>query len=269
MLSRAYGNEREPEEYNARALVDHGPVKQLAVEAYELSLGMRTTQEKRDIVVADESEIPDGERKIVEIDDLSIGVFHHKGGWYALKNSCLHRSGPVCEGMLEGDELVCPWHGYRYNVTDGTLLSDTSANLDMYQVELKDGQVHLKIPEVMRDEIEITIVEAKEKEETEITLQDNEFRTADLPPGNIALVYVDDEPVAVYNVDGVFYATSDYCTHADGPMSDGELDGKNAICPWHDSCFDVTTGEVVRGPAKEPLKTYKVEVDDEIGRVME
>ena len=269
MLSRAYGNEREPEAYNTRALVDHEPVKQLAIEAYEMSLGMRTTLEKQDVVVASQSEIPEGERKMVEVDDLSIGIFHHKGGWYALKNSCLHRGGPVCEGTLEGDELVCPWHGYRYNITDGTLLSDTSANLEMYDVELKDGQVHLKIPEIMRDEIEVTIIEEQVIVEEEISLQENEFRTTDLPPGKIALVYVDDEPVAVYNVDGIYYATTDYCTHADGPMSEGELDGQNAVCPWHDSCFDVTTGEVVRGPAKEPLKTYQVVVEGELGRVVE
>jgi nitrite reductase/ring-hydroxylating ferredoxin subunit len=82
------------------------------------------------------------------------------------------------------------------------------------------------------------------------------------------LVYVEDEPVAVYHVGGRFYATSDVCTHADGPLSEGELRGNTIICPWHDSCFDVTNGAVLCGPATEPVKVYQVIVEGTIGRVV-
>jgi len=102
--------------------------------------------------------------------------------------------------------------------------------------------------------------------ETKQTLDLNEFRIDELAPGNITLVEVDEENVAVYNVDGKFYATSEACTHAEGPLSDGWLEGKIVTCPWHDSCFDVTTGEVRCGPAKDPLKTYRVIIEGEIGR---
>jgi len=91
MLSRAYGYEREAETYAARANVDHEAVFQIAVQAYELGLGMRTAQERQDVVVGNAAEIPDGERKLVQVDDLSIGVFHHQGDWFAVRNSCLHR----------------------------------------------------------------------------------------------------------------------------------------------------------------------------------
>lgn len=98
-------------------------------------------------------------------------------------------------------------------------------------------------------------------------LEVNEFRIDDLAPGKIMLVEVDEENVAVYNVYGKFYATSEACTHAEGPLSDGWLDGTIVTCPWHDSCFDVTTGEVRRGPANDPLITYRVIIDGDIGRV--
>ena len=75
-------------------------------------------------------DIPEGERKIVTVDALSIGVFHHKGQWIALRNSCLHRGGPVCTGSLVDDTLTCPWHGFQYNVNSGQLLVDPSAFLD-------------------------------------------------------------------------------------------------------------------------------------------
>jgi nitrite reductase/ring-hydroxylating ferredoxin subunit len=80
-------------------------------------------------------------------------------------------------------------------------------------------------------------------------------------------VEVDGEVVAVYNVDGDYFATQNSCTHARGPLSKGRLDGYNVICPWHDSCFDVRNGEVTCKPARKPVKTYQVQLEGEIGRV--
>lgn len=98
-------------------------------------------------------------------------------------------------------------------------------------------------------------------------LKENEFRTSEIGPGQIKLAHVNGQPVAVYNVDGTFYATQDACTHADGPLSEGDLDGTIITCPWHASCFDVTDGKVVCAPATQPLKTYRVMVEGGIGRV--
>ncbi len=73
----------------------------------------------------------------------------------------------------------------------------------------------------------------------------------------------------MYNVDGKYYATQDECTHKGGPLSEGDLEGKQIVCPWHASCFDVTNGEVTCGPAKTPLRTYRVRADGDILRVEE
>jgi nitrite reductase/ring-hydroxylating ferredoxin subunit len=98
------------------------------------------------------------------------------------------------------------------------------------------------------------------------TLKDNEFRVSELDPGQITRVDVNGKPVAVYNVEGELFATQDDCTHAEGPLSEGDLDGKIITCPWHSSCFDVTNGAVECGPAHIPL-VYRVIVDGEIARV--
>jgi nitrite reductase/ring-hydroxylating ferredoxin subunit len=95
----------------------------------------------------------------------------------------------------------------------------------------------------------------------------NEFFLADLPPGRSKLLTINGMGVAVYNVDGAFYATEDACTHEGGPLSEGALDGAMVICPWHDSCFDVKNGAVLKGPAVEPLQTYTVTIDGDVGRV--
>lgn len=268
MLSRAYGHEREAETYASRGSIDQEAVMQLAVEAYELGLGMRATQEKNDVVVAQTAEVPEGERKIVQVDNLSIGVFHHQGNWYALRNSCLHRGGPVATGRLQGETLTCPWHGYQYNLTSGELLTDPKARLEMYPVEVRNGEIHLQIPTVRRDSIEISILEGGETQLPVTKLKENEFQTSEIKPGKAKLLFLNGEPVAVFNVDGIFYATQDACTHAGGPLSEGKLEDNVIICPWHASCFDVTNGQVMCGPAEEPVKTYRVILEGEIGRVV-
>lgn len=94
-------------------------------------------------------------------------------------------------------------------------------------------------------------------------LKENEFRVSEVPPGSALLV----GEVAVFNIAGSFCATQGKCTHRQGPLSKGKLDGSTVTCPNHGAQFNVCTGEVSRGPAKDPLKTYRVIVDGDIGRV--
>jgi naphthalene 1,2-dioxygenase system ferredoxin subunit len=73
--------------------------------------------------------------------------------------------------------------------------------------------------------------------------------------------------ITVYNVNGTLYATEDACTHADGPLHEGEFKDNVVTCPWHYSCFDVTNGAVVCPPATTPLRTYQVTVNGAVGSV--
>jgi len=81
-----------------------------------------------------------------------------------------------------------------------------------------------------------------------------------LPPGGKALVEVDGQPIAVFNVAGTFYAIDDVCTHDGGPLAEGELDGAEIQCPRHGARFDVRTGKALCLPAFEPVVTHAVEV---------
>jgi nitrite reductase/ring-hydroxylating ferredoxin subunit len=94
-------------------------------------------------------------------------------------------------------------------------------------------------------------------------LKDNHFRTDAIPPGSALLV----GNVAVFNVAGSFCATQARCTHRQGPLNEGKLDGSTVTCPLHGAQFNVCTGAVLRGPAVQELKTFRVVVEGEIGHV--
>jgi uncharacterized protein YbjT (DUF2867 family)/nitrite reductase/ring-hydroxylating ferredoxin subunit len=94
-------------------------------------------------------------------------------------------------------------------------------------------------------------------------LKENEFRVGEVPPGSVLLV----GDCAVFNIEGGFCATQAMCTHKQGPLSEGSLDGTTVTCPLHGAQFNVWTGAVLHGPAKDPLKAYCVAVDGDIGRV--
>jgi uncharacterized protein YbjT (DUF2867 family)/nitrite reductase/ring-hydroxylating ferredoxin subunit len=94
-------------------------------------------------------------------------------------------------------------------------------------------------------------------------LKENEFRISEVPPGSVLLL----GEVAVFNVEGGLCATQARCTHRQGPLTEGTVDGSTVTCPLHGAQFNVWTGAVVRGPARDPLKTYRVTIEGDIGRV--
>lgn len=85
---------------------------------------------------------------------------------------------------------------------------------------------------------------------------------ADLAPGRAREVMVAGRPIALFNVEGTFYALDDRCPHADGPLSEGELDGHVVQCPWHLARFDIRDGKNVAPPACADVDSFAVRVLD-------
>jgi uncharacterized protein YbjT (DUF2867 family)/nitrite reductase/ring-hydroxylating ferredoxin subunit len=90
-----------------------------------------------------------------------------------------------------------------------------------------------------------------------------EFCVSDLLPGSVLLL----GDVAVFSAGGGLCATQALCTHRAGPLSEGAIDDTTVTCPLHGAQFNIWTGAVLRGPAKDSLKTYRVIIDGDIGRV--
>ncbi len=86
--------------------------------------------------------------------------------------------------------------------------------------------------------------------------------TDELKPGERIVVEAKDHYIGIFNVDGKYYAIEDVCTHDDGPLAEGELNGTVIECPRHGAQFDITTGKVLRFPAITPVPRYEVRVQD-------
>jgi nitrite reductase/ring-hydroxylating ferredoxin subunit len=87
-------------------------------------------------------------------------------------------------------------------------------------------------------------------------------RADDVPVGELRAYQVGGDDVCVANVDGTFYAFGDTCTHAACSLAEGDLDETTVTCVCHGSQFDVTSGEVLGGPAVEPEPSFRVVVED-------
>ena len=83
-----------------------------------------------------------------------------------------------------------------------------------------------------------------------------------LPDGSVSLLDVDGTEVAVFNIDGRFYAIEDICSHDGGTLADGEVDGLEIECPRHGARFDLRTGKVTAPPAYEDISVFSVRISN-------
>ena len=85
--------------------------------------------------------------------------------------------------------------------------------------------------------------------------------TKDIQTSQMKEIQIDGQDICIANVEGKYYAIGNLCTHEGGPLADGRLEGYEVECPWHQSKFDIWTGEVTSHPASESEPTYEIKVD--------
>ena len=87
-------------------------------------------------------------------------------------------------------------------------------------------------------------------------------RVKDLAPGHGKMIKAQGRDIALFNVDGTFYAIHGFCLHRGGPLGEGQPKGTVVTCPWHGWQYDVTTGANVRNPDPEAkLATFLITID--------
>lgn len=110
--------------------------------------------------IADVEELSDGSRVIMEIEGREIAVFRVGDEFHAVANYCVHQAGPLCEGELTGrtsrnetewayDEerrnVVCPWHGWVFDVATGKNVQDERYAVPTYDVDVRDDELFVQL----------------------------------------------------------------------------------------------------------------------------
>jgi 3-phenylpropionate/trans-cinnamate dioxygenase ferredoxin subunit len=85
---------------------------------------------------------------------------------------------------------------------------------------------------------------------------------SELPNGERLFIEVESRAIVIFNIADQFFAIGDICTHDDGPLGDGDLEGFNIVCPRHGGEFDVQTGKATQMPAVVDIPAYPVKVVD-------
>lgn len=111
--------------------------------------------------IANAEDIQDGDRKIVDVEGRSIGLYRVKGEYYALHNRCPHEGAQLCKGLVcgttmpsevyqyeygrEGEIVRCPWHGWEFDIKTGKSLFDEKVRTRTYKVQVVDGKIGIVI----------------------------------------------------------------------------------------------------------------------------
>ncbi|MDB5922793.1 MAG: Rieske (2Fe-2S) iron-sulfur domain protein [Betaproteobacteria bacterium] len=124
---------------------------------------MANVREKKEVSVGKAADFAVGQFKIVEIDGREIGITRLKSGELrAVRNHCPHKGAPVCKGIVggtwlpcgpgemvygrDGEVLVCPWHGFEFDLLTGSeLFQDKPLKLLMYAATERDGEVVVSV----------------------------------------------------------------------------------------------------------------------------
>ncbi|MEJ7642321.1 MAG: Rieske 2Fe-2S domain-containing protein [Candidatus Nitrosocosmicus sp.] len=94
------------------------------------------------------TEIKSGESKSFSIKtegekNMEIAVFNLDGIFHAISNSCIHKGGPLSKGLLDGDIVTCPWHGWKYSVKTGKSPHEGGDSVNSYEVKIMENKIYV------------------------------------------------------------------------------------------------------------------------------
>ncbi len=97
--------------------------------------------------IASVNDVPDGERLFFELEGQRVVLFAINGEFLATGDVCTHDGGPVGEGELVGEEIICPRHGARFNIKTGKVISMPAvSDIPVYPVKIREGYIEVGVP---------------------------------------------------------------------------------------------------------------------------
>ena len=99
------------------------------------------------VKVAEVGDLSVGQGTLIERDGTALAVFNAGGGrLFATSPRCPHEEGPLAEGWLEGDVVICPWHGYDFELTTGRCRVDNDLAVAVYPVRVNGTAIEVDLP---------------------------------------------------------------------------------------------------------------------------
>lgn len=120
-----------------------------------------------EVAIAKLNDIPDGDYRVFALEELEVGIFRNGSKVLAYENVCPHAGGPVCQGKIfnkveevitpaqksaglrfgKARHIVCPWHGYEFDLATGCHPGDSTLRLTPVKVAVREGQIYVSVPE--------------------------------------------------------------------------------------------------------------------------
>ena len=98
------------------------------------------------VKVARAADVPVGQGRVVQAGAKSLALWNVDGAYHVIDNTCPHRGGPMGDGDLDGRLAICPWHGWRWDVTTGANANNPAVKIACFPIRVVDGDVYVELP---------------------------------------------------------------------------------------------------------------------------
>ena len=97
------------------------------------------------VKVAQKSALPEGTGMVLTVEGKEVALFNASGSFHAIDSVCKHQGGPLGDGSLEGTTVMCPWHGWEYDVTTGSCLTNPNAHQAKYNIKVEGDDILIEV----------------------------------------------------------------------------------------------------------------------------
>ena len=189
---------------------------------------MREYAASRWVVVAQATDLLPQSARVVQAGEVEVALIRTATGFFALDNACPHTGGPLGEGLVQGNIVTCPLHGWQFDCTTGACLTEKGQRQKGYAVKIDQEQVWVEVPAATQPAVAETWMAVAEASE----LRPGTVRPVQVGAMNIALICT---------TDGI-HALDNTCAHEGGPLGEGSVEGTTITCPLHGWQFNSRTG---------------------------
>jgi NAD(P)H-dependent nitrite reductase small subunit len=95
--------------------------------------------------VTNAEDLAAGQGMEARVGGRAVALFNVDGRFYAISNTCVHRGGPLGQGYVDGETVMCPWHAWTFNVRTGENVVNSELKMACYEVKVEDGQVLVRV----------------------------------------------------------------------------------------------------------------------------